>query len=159
MKKLDLSNMKLFTNNYSNRLVINDDFYLELRGLCLDDLSYLIEKIPNQTILNFVEGFSEKELDELEDYALNKAQKSFTDVFYSVIAAASGLYHEEDFIKTIPLPKLVGAFKIIMKQTIPQNPEEMKDVEDTISAMVKDDAKKLKSILQNLKDLIQILMD
>lgn len=158
MQKLDLNNMALFTNNYTNKVEINDELYLELTGLCLDDLNYLMEKIPSQTILNFVEGFSEQDLEGFEDYVLEKAQKSFTDIFYSVIAAGSKLYHQEQYIKNIPLPKLIKAFKVVIKQTIPQNKEEMEVVEEALSQIVDDDAKKLKAILKNLKEIIQIIM-
>lgn len=165
MKKINLKEMTLLTSNFKNKIMTNykdengEEMFLEVKGLSLDDFGYLVDKIPKNTILNFMEGFSEKEVEDLQEYAMKKAQKSFSDIFYSVIAAGSQQYDEEETLKLLlSTPQALSAFNAIMKQTLPQNQEELDEINGAIDKISENQGKKTKAILNCFKSIVQIMI-
>lgn len=164
MKKLDLDNMKILTNDFQNKIELNwkdetgEKLFLEVKGLGLDDFTYLVDNVPKTTLLNFVEGFSSDDVNDINDYVINKTEKSFNDVYYSIIAAGSGQYNkEEDLKKILTTPQALMAFKSIIKQTIPQNKDELAEIKEAFRQMEENKGKKLKSVLRYLMRIVKVL--
>lgn len=164
MKKLDLNAMKMLTSNFQTKINLDwtdengEKLFIEVKGLSLNDFSYLVEKIPHQTILNFVEGFSDKDIEQINDFVIEKTEKSFNDIYYSIIAAGSEQYHQEETLKRIlTTPQALVAFKSIMAQTIPQNNEELNEIKQAFDKLGENNGKKLKKVLSCIKDIVEIM--
>ena len=154
----NFDNFKMLVRNNDKLVVEDGDMQWKVRGLNLHDLNHLIDVIPRKTLLKFLEGFEDKDIEEIEELIVDKTSSNFIDIYHSIIACGLDAAGEEEQVKFIREVTKVKIFKLVMQETLPKNNEEMKVVEESVKQLGVNDGKKLKTILKLFLQIIQTLI-
>lgn len=146
----------LISNNISVEI---DGVDFKVRGLNLEDISYMIDFIPKKLLLQFIEGFQDKDIQSIEDYLLSETERNFVEIYHSVVACGLDMRGQEEMISQMKEINKLEIFYIVLELTLPKNKKEMEILEKTVNNVKAGDAKKLKAIMNHFLEITRELMN
>ncbi len=155
----NFENIKTMLDHQNGLIVKDGDTNWKVRGLNLNDLNHLIDVIPKKTLLKFIEGFNDKDLEQVEDYIIDTTSESFVDIYNTVIACGLDAAGQEENIQYMREVVKIKIFKMVMAETLPKNDAEMETITEAVEELGVSDSKKLKTILKLFLQIIKTLAD